>query len=662
MPIPTKKNVYLVDLGTRNNRNLLPLGCGLISSYCQSLPELKKNYNFEILFTFKNLGDLVSQMDNPRVVGIACYVWNLKISLQLAKMVKEVFPNCTIVLGGYSVPKDPVRIGEFFSRNSAVDILVHGEGEITFSEILLSFLSDNGLTGVEGTSYKTPDSISGFTTSLPRDRIENLDILPSPFLNGVFDKVISKYGEVTTGAILETNRGCPFACTFCDWGDAEVNQVKKFSMDRVMEELNWLSKNKVFYIYGADANFGIFYQRDLQIAEHMAQLCQNKGFPKYYMINYTKNSHEKIVNLAETFRKGGITTTVTLAMQSYSPLTLEAIKRKNIKPKNFMALKKSFQDRKLSTYLELILGLPEETYESFVDGLENSMTSCLSDHFVIYLCYLLENTELGSRASQEKYQIESRECALGMSRREFNEDYLDPEIEKIVVATSSMPVHDWSRGYIMGYFCMVLFNFRLGFFISCFLRDQFGVSCSQFIEYIISEIQKNPTEFKFLHKGYEHLNNQKQMILDNKCSMSPVEGLGETTLSPYEGLIAIFLRDVDSLNEELERIAKKFLDYNNFSCDSVAFKEIFLYQAIRTPSFRPPEQTLYNFRTNIPDYFDALINGMPTPPLEKASTTVELSVPVQESETFLDFILTRIMAGHTMHINDLKIIRELQEA
>jgi hypothetical protein len=53
---------------------------------------------------------------------------------------------------------------------------------------------------------------------------------------------------------------------------------------------------------------------------------------------------------------------------------------------------------------------------------------------------------------------------------------------------------------------------------------------------------------------------------------------------------------------------------------------------------------------------------MPTPPLEKASTTVELSVPVQESETFLDFILTRIMAGHTMHINDLKIIRELQEA
>ena len=105
-----------------------------------------------------------------------------------------------------------------------------------------------------------------------------------------------------------------------------------------------------------------------------------------------------------------------------------------------------------------------------------------------------------------------------------------------------------------------------------------------------------------------------------------------------------------------------FMDSNNFSCDDVAFKEVFLYQAIRTPSFHPPEQTLYDFQTNIPDYFDALINGNPTPPLDKTTTTVELSVPVQESEDFLDFILTRIMAGHTMHINDLKIIKELQKA
>ena len=75
---------------------------------------------------------------------------------------------------------------------------------------------------------------------MPRVRFRQPDEIPSPYLQGVFDS----YGEVSA-AIIESNRGCPFGCTFCDWGSATQQKVRKFDVQRVRDEITWLAQRKV---------------------------------------------------------------------------------------------------------------------------------------------------------------------------------------------------------------------------------------------------------------------------------------------------------------------------------------------------------------------------------------------------------------------------------
>ena len=67
--------------------------------------------------------------------------------------------------------------------------------------------------------------------------------------------------------LWETNRGCPFQCTFCDWGSATASKVSRFEMDRLEREIKWMAEKKIKYIFVCDANFGI-QKRDIEIAKY----------------------------------------------------------------------------------------------------------------------------------------------------------------------------------------------------------------------------------------------------------------------------------------------------------------------------------------------------------------------------------------------------------
>ena len=273
-----KRNVYLVDLGTASNRNLLPLGVGLISAYCESLADLSSSFNFNVHFLRGATNDIINSFDAPYVVGYAMYVWNFRASLRLSAATKAAYPDAVLVAGGYSIPKDPERVRLFFQEYPQFDIVVHGEGEFTFAEVMRALSSGSDLQNVEGISFRSNLVPEGFLTTTKRERISDLNVLPSPYLNGVFDDILLKHKDMVTGVIWETNRGCPFSCTFCDWGNADVIKLKSFDMDRLSAEIDWISKNNIFYIYLADANFGILYDRDLEIAENIANACKKSGY------------------------------------------------------------------------------------------------------------------------------------------------------------------------------------------------------------------------------------------------------------------------------------------------------------------------------------------------------------------------------------------------
>src|SRR5262249_30735181 len=123
------------------------------------------------------------------------------------------------------------------------------------------------LEGVAGITFRKRGSSEGATPDRlvrtpDRERITDLDSIPSPYLTDWFQR---QDAERWIAAIIETNRGCPYSCTFCDWGAATASKIRLFSTERVFAEIDWVSKNRIEVLWFADSNFGIF-PRDIDIA------------------------------------------------------------------------------------------------------------------------------------------------------------------------------------------------------------------------------------------------------------------------------------------------------------------------------------------------------------------------------------------------------------
>ena len=651
-----RKNVYLIDLGTGTDRNLLPLSSGLIVSYARSLPALNHAYDFHLLFLREPPEEMARGLQRPFVVGLACYVWNPKATLAVARAIKALHPSALIVLGGYSVPKNSDKCQIFFVDHPYIDILVHGEGEYTFAELLGQLLLDDvDFTQIDGISFRSI-STNRLVTTKQRARIENLDTIPSPFLNGVFDDLMMRYKQHITGAIWETNRGCPFSCTFCDWGNADVSKIYKWDIQRLRAEIDWMSRNEIYYIYGADANFGIFYERDLEIAGHVADCCEATGYPRYLMINWTKNSHDRIVSIAERLTKGGVLTSVTLAMQSYNQGTLEAIKRRNIKQDSIVSLKKAFHDRNLPTYTELILGLPMEDYSTFRHGIDESMTRRLDDHFVIYLCTLLKNTEMDSEEYRAKYALESRFCDVGMSRRQFDQSS-ESEVEEFVVGTSTMPILEWQKSYLFAYMATALFNHRIAFFIMHYIQNELGTSHADFVEFCIDEISQNEDSFPGIGRAVRHIRRQSDLILQGENSMSGPEGLELYSLTPHEAGLALMIHDPESLYLELGKLTTRFFYRFATEVSEELLSSILRYSRLRMPSWKENLSNKYSFPNNVPTYFDALVGGRELPVFTNTPTSLIIQQKVSPGD-YSDFAVRLVRGGHTLIVNEARLENE----
>ena len=206
----SKTNLYLFQFSfLYGNEIYLPYSVGALWAYAHTFPEINKHIvkkNFVILR--EQPTDIVERLENPGIAAFSTYVWNFEMSVAVARLIKERYPNCLIIFGGPQVP-DSIRLEDFFERYPFIDIAVHGEGEVTFSEILLAHINGGDFKTIPGLTYH------GFTTEM-RTRVRDLNTFPSPYLTGVFDELLTLPYHYQT--VWETDRGCPYACTFCDWG------------------------------------------------------------------------------------------------------------------------------------------------------------------------------------------------------------------------------------------------------------------------------------------------------------------------------------------------------------------------------------------------------------------------------------------------------------
>jgi radical SAM superfamily enzyme YgiQ (UPF0313 family) len=423
-----------------SGQNYLPYSVALLEGYVRQQAANPGRYRFRLpIYKRVAISRAVEQLADCDIVGFSTYVWNAQISLEIARRLKAQRPDTLIIFGGPHVPDQPE---EFLRANRCIDVAVHNEGEKIFLRLLEMFPSRDWQK-LPSVSFVAPDG--SFVRNPQGDRLRDLDEVPSPFLAGMFDAVMAANLSETWIGLWETNRGCPFQCTFCDWGSATAAKVTKFGMDRLVAEVDWFSQHKIEYIFCCDANFGI-QKRDVDIAECVAKVKAATGYPVALSVQNTKNATERAYQTQKILSDAGLNKGVALSMQSVDMTTLEAIKRDNISLETYMELQRRFTRDKVETYSDLILGLPGETYDSFVEGVRLLIETGQHNRIQFNNLSILPNAEMGSLAYQKKFgmeTVESKIINIHGERVELEDDV--PEIQQLVIATHSMPRADWRR-------------------------------------------------------------------------------------------------------------------------------------------------------------------------------------------------------------------------
>ena len=336
--------------------NLFPFGGALVASYAKKkLGEKIKTDLFKYPSDFKNY----LENEEIKMVCFTNYSWTFDISYEFSKRIKKKYPKTIIIFGGPNYPNEIFTQKKFLSTYTDIDFYIKGEGEIAFVDLFQKLEKFN----FDVNTFKKERTKSGNCHYLYKDefvagetlpRIENLDDIPSPYLSGSLDKFFDKFLTPT----LQTIRGCPFKCTFCQEGKDYFTKIYKFSRERVKEELDYIVKRvKVQNLMIVDSNFGM-YKQDVEVSKDISAIRKKYGWPKYIEVSLGKS--KKILE-SISILEGSLP--VHVAVQSTDATVLENINRKNIPAQTAIEVIKEGDSFGGSSFSEIILGLPEDTLE-----------------------------------------------------------------------------------------------------------------------------------------------------------------------------------------------------------------------------------------------------------------------------------------------------------
>jgi putative methyltransferase len=428
------KKVYFFEGNIPMGRTVyLPLVSGILAAYAKTYPAIKKSYEFMKPLYKRDLPvNILKHYDNPSIACFSVSLWNFELSKEIARLVKEKYPDCLIIFGGPSAPFDGVMEG--------VDYVINGEGEKKFVNILLRLIGE---------------------PEIEVKQEQDLDHFPSPYSSGEFDQVIKD--DMEFQAIVETNRGCPFLCTYCFWGMAGNNKRFRFhSVEQVKEEADWIGRNRIKYVFCADSNFGMF-KRDIEIAQIYADVKAKYGYPEKFRVCYGKNAQESIYETAKVLSKAGLAKAITLAKQTDNQLALDNVKRTNISNKVYNELQQRYMAEGIPTYVELILGLPGETLQSFKEGVQSAMVA--KTNLFIYHCSVLPNTEMDRKEYREKHGLKTAWVPMAEIHCSPREPGAVQEHEEIIIGTNTMTTDEWIESAVYAWATQLRYS------LNCHLMD-----------------------------------------------------------------------------------------------------------------------------------------------------------------------------------------------
>lgn len=471
MTFPNKHRLGLVQPNFRSgpahlNAFYLPYTTGVLWAYAQTDSVVQDNF-IDTVWIFRR-GDVDADAqqlaDNCDIVLFSTYVWNWNYCVAVCNKLKELNPAVITIFGGPQVPHSDA---DLFLKYPGIDTVVVGEGERAIVELLHKIYNADIL----------PQTHSA-------ERIRDLD-LPSPYLTGIFDDLMAQHPDIEWMPTLETDRGCPYKCTFCDWGSLTASKVVRVYMSRIADELEWFGKHNLPFLTMTNANFGIFKDRDNEIADMIVASKYKYGYPTGISVSYAKNSNADVFNIIQKFSKAGIQNGFTLSLQSADNSVLENIKRTNMDINDIQAITAHANSAQLPIFTEMILGLPGETSDTFKQGMFYLFDSGLHNGIDVFLLNMIENAPM--QHDVDEYSIETF-TVYDMFYE--TEEIMERDIAEgigIVRSTSTMPENDVRDTYLFSLLLVGLHSYGFSDVLAKYCHAQ-GLSYDEFYTGLISNL------------------------------------------------------------------------------------------------------------------------------------------------------------------------------
>jgi putative methyltransferase len=411
---------------------------------------------------------------------------------------------------------------------------------------------------------------------------------------------MAKHPEIRWNATLETNRGCPYACTFCDWGSLTYNKVKKFNLERVYAELEWIGKRGLDFVSITDANFGIFPERDMLIADKLIETQKTYGNPKAYTIAWAKNQKQEVVEIVrKLIYEGGSKIGLNLSVQTMDDNVLDIIKRKNLEMNKIEEVFKMCEENNIPLYTELILGLPGETLESWKENFFKLYKSGNHTGITIYQAQLLENAEM-NLTQRGLYKLEGRvvyDYLVGT----YNEHELREGVE-VVISTRDLPKEKMTQAQLISWFQNTFHINGITNYISRVLYKQQGVEYREFYDKLWNHIQKDEWLKSEVDRIADHYGNwAKHGLIDH----TPIQGMEIHGWNLVHSTV-INLHS-EGKHSHIFDVVEDFLR-SEFTIEESLLQELMLFQRTYLIDYKDCSNypKLLNFKHDIPGYVQDL--------------------------------------------------------
>ena len=534
--------------------------------------EENSEYATEWAWPFPNLDystvdSIVAQVIdlNPTVVGFSMYVWNEKLFRQVAEKVKQINKDIIIVFGG---PQSYIKYDpDFFKEYSFVDLVIPGDayGEIIWKEILDSISVNNGKLNSKDIPY------SYFSSADQRVVFNDKPIDKKGFKwpQNIFkaqEKELLGFIPVMKRpiwALVETSRGCPYKCSFCDWGGGTYTKTNKKDFNIVLSELEWLAKNQFDAIYISDANFGLF-DIDIEYTRQLVKLKKTYGYPKRVLIQPTKSKLENLFTIYKLLSEVDLIFQYTVAVEDINDHVLKNIDRVDFSFDEKMDMCKRLQDIKyMPIMVEGILGLPGSSLDTVKSDIKRIISHDLQ--FPInHIWMLLPETPAYTKEYRDKFKLITVKDKdyTGINtyplklKKNFTADPgivynvdSDQNTTEFVVGTMSYSIDEWIKMHILQILVATTYNTGILKLIPKFMYEIHEVEYGEFYAWVMEDIFLNQETPNKLHKVKDAI--EKWVNGDSKNIYCEYSDDFPYQISPSNYIIFIILNQTDLFFNQL---------------------------------------------------------------------------------------------------------------